>query len=1138
MNNEEQNGTQPVLVLLTVSLETQFLCMRRLHFFFKLILYSTHDSPFQTPINIILHLLSYPISQESSTRNGLLDRHHGNAAARDFSKTHPNNPMNSHGSDVSASCVLQTGSEPSVSNRTSLETTSIPSFATATMASSRKSVSFEERRLTPSTSREDFKLAQSSPFSSYANLGGFDDCRRASDEGFISKGSRHHNHAETEEQCMLGMDSQATSAPMGTLDAVSVNASTAERLRAFINTSSNNNNNNNNQQAPMTAAQRLKNQTSSQLNNAGSISSVERKSSLPLSTGSSAREEKDSLEQQLLVSSPPPPAPSPDLLRDFGEAYGAHLVSPRHSIDQSSSSLSNASSLAHLHQQHSTRSSIGGSSSGGVHHSISNNSVAATNRSSLDVLLGASAGSTPSRNSLDSLQDLLAAVGGVGVGRASWESLGGTPRSSAVPTTSGFNIGGGRQHGLGGSKSAHRLSAAGHLEKARLAMTTSAGSSLSLDPLTEKNLIDEALLGTRKTTSAAIIDHGYPSSGGIRSPSALRALADSSMSVTVVAAPTKRSAPTAAGPSVGAMASGLIDHYVPTTTGESSTPPRHGAGTLGGGSASLSGAATTSYSPPRATIATRTQPQGYMPSGHIAPPALLDADLHDTFGAHAWYCGPAVVPNNKNRSSNSRRDDFGGSGSGGFNYYNSSKSSGTTAGISSGGYGSTSNTTSSTMALDGSRTLHDGNNGNFRDGNATTTPSGSSSIHRSGVLGNGKQFSGGLAAAVAADDSSSAFSAAGTVSAGQQQQQQRHLGGNRGTAKHLELTSMPGQHSVTLHDAQCIVPSYDFLRQRRLAKAQQAKEGAEYWSGGYIAEAKRVLNEAMGSASRQEAENRDSSYSGAIGPLLRHLNAAAGDNEKSRSALHTLGLLVSNLPNRGIIAELQGRHTLAAVLRLCTDLDVREQAVTLLWDLDSAAGKDAAPAFIAEDLFALIQLLEDTQHAAVASSALHFLDAAIELPSEVGERVELTPDQLAEMSTRVVTEVCAHKHRLQDAAQYTLGVLLGSILNDPLMTPQAVSEALESLLTAVQICKDPDQCQVLLTVLSSLAGKPRLLSLMCSTGTRARDAVLQCGQNANDQRVRARSLSLIKVLRSKDELPTAAALSSLWYFGPADDVET
>jgi hypothetical protein len=1097
----------------------------------------------------------------------MLDSNKLHGSRRDFhmsNKALNTDAMHSHGSETSASCVLHTGSEPSGSNRTSLEV-SAPSSATATIASSRKSVSFEQTRLTPSSSREDFGLSQSSPFSSYANLGSFEDYRRSSDEGVgvgagrFTKGNAHQKSNQTEHQCMLGVDSQATSAPMGTLDDVSAAAAAIERLSILRNANNNNTGSNlmsgggNNggggggsQQQSQTAAQRLRNQSSGQINNGGFIpvhSSMERKSSLPLPTSNEKEEQQeDAGAATAAASSPPPPAPSPDLLRDFGEAYGAHLVSPspRHSLDHSSVSLSSSSSLAQLHHQHSNRNSIGGGSNSGggngngsVHHSHSNNSIAPpTSRSSLDVLLGASAGSTPSRHSLDSLQDLLAAVGGVGggggVGRASWESLGGTPRSSGangVKSTTGFN--------LGNVKASHRLSAAGHLENARLAM---ASSSLSLDPLTEKNLIDDALnphpftSAASASASTATMEHRYPSTSEILSPSALRALADSSMSVTVVAAPTKRSAPTAAGPSVGAMASGLIDHYIPVT-GESSTPPRNAAGGLGG-SASLNiadpatGTATGGTFSPRTTTSIgsatastsintgRSQPRGYMPSGHVAPPALLDADLHDTFGAHAWYCGPAIIPSNKNNNRNSftnRRDSNGGFGGG--SYANSKF-----------------NARSSTeMNRDGMRASIE-NNGNFRAGGGDGVVPGSAGT-------SGKQFSGGLAASVAANDSASAYSAAGTVSAGQQQQQQRHLGGNRGTAKHLELTSMPGQHSVTLHDAQCIVPSYDFLRQRRVAKAQAAEEGDAYWSGGYIAEAKRVLNEAMGTASRQEAENRDSSYSGAIGPLLRHLNAAAGDNEKSRSALHTLGLLVSNLPNRGIIAELQGRHTLAAVLRRSTALDVREQAVTLLWDLDSAAGKDAGSVFTAEDLFALIQLLKDTQHAAVASSALHFLDAAIELPAEVGERVVLSTEQLSEMSMRVVSEVCAHKHRLQDAAQYTLGALLGALLNDPLMTQQAVSEALESLLSAVRICKDADQCQVLLTVLSSLAGKPRLLSLLAK-GTHARDAVLQCGQNAGDQRVRARSLSLIKVLRSKDELPTAAALSSSWYFGPEDSTAT
>lgn len=1101
---------------------------------------------------------------DSPTQDGILNinKHHQAGREIHMSNKQHNPFMNSPGSEVSASCVLQTSSEP-CSNRTSLET-SAPSSATAAIVSSRKSVSFEETRheqqqqqqLMPSHSREDFGLSQSSPFSSYANLASFDDHRRCSEEGHgTSKGRRHPKSNQTEQQCMLGVDSQATSAPMGILDDASAVVTAAERFRILRNANNKNFNSLQRQEQqqpqPQTAAQRLQTQTSGHINN-GFANIPERKSSLPLPTGNSVREDKDAVDQQQqqqqqqhqgmdVSNSPPPPAPSPDLLRDFGEAYGAHLVSPRHSIDHSVSSLSASSSIAQLHQDHGSRNSImGGAHSGaGVHHSHSNNSIAATSRSSLDVLLhGASSGSTPSRHSLDSLQDLLAAVGAgnVGGGRVSWESLGGTPRNSApAPGTgtasatglnfSGANAGAG---GLGGLKKAsHRLSTTGatHLENARLAMRL---NTLSLDPLTGKNLIDNSQ-GDKPSISTATAaanarEQRYSRASEILSPSALRALTDSSMSVTVVAAPTKRpGAPTAAGPSIGAMASGLIDHYIPISGEHSSTPPHSGVGG-GGDSSSLNAASTLttgattdgaggrSHVSPRSIgtsiNTTRSQPHGYMPSGHVAPPALLDADLHDTFGAHAWYCGPAILPNNRNRSNNSRRDDAfgtsaGNGGGGGGGAYNNNNN--------------TRNANGSIMSKDGKRSITIDIDSNFRGGDT-----------------GGKQFSGGLAAAVAANDSSSAFSAAGTVLAGQQQQQQRHLGGNRGTAKHLELTSMPGQHSVTLHDAQCIVPSYDFLRQRQLAKAQQAKEGDQYWSGGYIAEAKKVLNEAMGAASQQEAEHRDSSYSGAIGPLLRHLNAAAGDNEKSRSALHTLGLLVSNLPNRGIIAELQGRHTLAAVLRHCTALDVREQAVTLLWDLDSSAGKDAAPVFIAEDLFALIKLLADTQHAAVASSALHFLHAAFELPIEVDERVELSPKQLAEMSQRVVSEVCAHKHRLQDAAQYTLGALLGAILNDPLITHQAVSEALESVLGAVRTCKDADQCQVLLTVLSSLAGNPRLLNVLAK-GTRARDAVLQCGQNAGDQRVRARSLSLIKVLRSKDELPTTAAVRSSWYFGPEED---
>lgn len=525
-------------------------------------------------------------------------------------------------------------------------------------------------------------------------------------------------------------------------------------------------------------------------------------------------------------------------------------------------------------------------------------------------------------------------------------------------------------------------------------------------------------------------------------PLALRNLADSATSVTIVAEPL-RTAASSAGPSVGAMASAVVDHYSP---GVESNPMRKTS--FGRGSSALG---TTLNSATSNANAGATSPKGIKSSGGSVGtgygsysgygsytsrpdfmPALLDADLHDTFGAHAWYCGP------------------GGPHT----------SPGTTP-PSSGGTRLLSSTTTGEQ--------YDSTNG--------------------GMYG-------------------------------------RHAGA-RGRAKHLELTSVAGQHSVTLHDSQCIVPSYEFLRQRRLARAKQVLEGEESWSGGYIAEAKRVLSEAMGTASRQEAEQRDSSYSGAIGPLLRHLNAAAGDDDKSRSALHTLSLLVSNLPNRAIIAELEGRATLATVLRKCQALDIREQAVAVLWDLDNAAGKDAAPLLGPDDLFALLSLLEETKDAAVASHVLHFLTAVVEMPADEGERVTLSAEQLSSLASRVVCEVCSHKHRLHDAAQYTLGSLVGAVLNDNGTTVHDVNAALDSLLTSLAKCTDPGQCQVLLTVLSAMAGRPRLLTAM-ARGTQARDAVLRCGQRTSDARLRARALSLIKVLNKEEH----AAATHSWYFGP------
>ena len=130
---------------------------------------------------------------------------------------------------------------------------------------------------------------------------------------------------------------------------------------------------------------------------------------------------------------------------------------------------------------------------------------------------------------------------------------------------------------------------------------------------------------------------------------------------------------------------------------------------------------------------------------------------------------------------------------------------------------------------------------------------------------------------------------------------------------------------------------------------------------------------------------------------------------------------------------------------------------------------------------------------------------------------------------KIVKEVCAHKHRLQDAAQYTLGSLLGALLNDPRATSATAEAATSALLEVLQECRDPEQCQVLLTVLSSLAGKPRLLAVMVK-GAKARDAVLRCGQKSSDPRLRARALSLIKVLNKEEVMH--AAVGQSWYFGP------
>jgi len=258
------------------------------------------------------------------------------------------------------------------------------------------------------------------------------------------------------------------------------------------------------------------------------------------------------------------------------------------------------------------------------------------------------------------------------------------------------------------------------------------------------------------------------------------------------------------------------------------------------------------------------------------------------------------------------------------------------------------------------------------------------------------------------------------------------------------------------------------------------------------------------------------------------LEAVAGDNARSRAGLHTLRLLEFNLPNRAIVSGMQGRRVLVCTLRTCTDLDVREQAVQLLWDIDSAAGKDAAPCLAASDMFALLEVLRDTNDATIASHSLHFLRHALELPGS--QRTCLSPCQLSEIASAIVKETCAHKHHLQDAAQYTLGALLGAVLSDSQVDRQKVDAAMLRLAAALATCDQAGQCQVLLTVLSCLAGNHRLRASMAKEGVRL--PLVRFAQRCCDARLQARALSLVKVVnRTDDPLST---VGHSWYFGIED----
>lgn len=322
--------------------------------------------------------------------------------------------------------------------------------------------------------------------------------------------------------------------------------------------------------------------------------------------------------------------------------------------------------------------------------------------------------------------------------------------------------------------------------------------------------------------------------------------------------------------------------------------------------------------------------------------------------------------------------------------------------------------------------------------------------------------------------------------------------------------------------------SSDYLQRRKQARLdaeEYDKSGA-----GYIAEAKRVLNEAMDLMSPESTSTFDS-YSGAIEPLLCHLKSVAGDNNKCRSALRTLALLESNLPNRAIISGLEGRRILLKVVSQCTDIDVQESGIQLLWDLDEQGGANAAKIMTEVDLLSFVLVLSNTRNCEIASHVLHFMKIALNQPPEL--RMYLSEPTVLDLSYKLTAETCTHCHHLQDAAQYCLGETLGALLSDVSMPDADVKQCLAKILSALVACGEGGQCQLLLTVLSSLAVRRKPRSVLVDIEGAAK--VISFTESTEDTRLQARAFSLLKVLSSGQQ--KAAKHQGSWYFDLDDYLE-
>jgi hypothetical protein len=323
--------------------------------------------------------------------------------------------------------------------------------------------------------------------------------------------------------------------------------------------------------------------------------------------------------------------------------------------------------------------------------------------------------------------------------------------------------------------------------------------------------------------------------------------------------------------------------------------------------------------------------------------------------------------------------------------------------------------------------------------------------------------------------------------------------------------------------------SSDYLQRRKQARL----DAEEYDKNGrgYIAEAKRVLNEAMGLMSSPETVSTFDSYSGAIEPLLLHLKSVAGDNRKCRSALRTLALLESNLPNRAIISGLEGRRILLKVVSQCSDIDVQESGIQLLWDLDEQGGANAAEIMTELDLLSFGVVLSKTRNSEIASHVLHFMKIALHQPPEL--RMYISGPTVLDLSYKLTAETCTHCHYLQDAAQYCLGETLGVLLSDVSLPDADVKECLAKILSALLACGEGGQCQLLLTVLSSLAVRRKPRSILIEI--KGASKVISFTESTEDTRLQARAFSLLKVLSSGHHKP--AKHQGSWYFDLDDHLE-